>query len=535
MDITINSVAELSIEQLTELEKKEKIDRIIVKGIENFDTELTVQEYKRIYQKLQELTEGIKEEWSKTKKFVLIYKRISENLEYDYIAGYPKKRSHHQQEYYKRQLKNSRNLKNGLLMGKCVCAGYAEILRNTCLLKGVPSIVLVGPSKGGLHAWNQVQLDDGKWIEVDPTWDHSTGTKYMGTNKIKFWESHGIDPDSGKIIDSNAQITDEFKLTRFINDEFGLNLQYSTGEQKKFIDLLEKRDVQGLDISTKLDVLVEKVKLNMKFKRDHFERINKLREFEAEIEFEKECGYTVEQLKKIGFDETEIRKMKNKFDTQTGIKVNRFDIVNKSVIEKKEENKLKSGKRIQRENKPESVVSQEEKVKLRDSAEGLHPDILPVLIDEIERGYISLKDAYSIIKYRKGEESRDVVEKIKEKSNIIKAEKFKEQIEEFNKEFEEEIGYTEEELKKLGLAEEEINKIKHNKFDKNTGERIDRKKMVEKSIKKQKLKLTFQKIGQTTKKWFVDNPKEATDAINALENGVKTKEVIKEEYIEGEK
>ena len=68
--------------------------------------------------------------------------------------------------------KNCRNLYNGLINGCCVCAGYAEILRNVLSCVGMESRVIWGfPIEGGDgHAWNQVRIG-GKWFNVDITND----------------------------------------------------------------------------------------------------------------------------------------------------------------------------------------------------------------------------------------------------------------------------------------------------------------------------------------------------------------------------
>lgn len=59
----------------------------------------SVGDYKKIYQKLLELTEGIDDNWSKTKKFVYIYNRVSSQIEYDHIAGYPDEKDEKQKRY----------------------------------------------------------------------------------------------------------------------------------------------------------------------------------------------------------------------------------------------------------------------------------------------------------------------------------------------------------------------------------------------------------------------------------------------------
>lgn len=65
-----------------------------------------------------------------------------------------------------------RNMIGGLLQKECVCAGYAEIVRNTLACCGIEAIYVDGQTeKEGEsgHAWNQVKLD-GQWYNMDLTW-----------------------------------------------------------------------------------------------------------------------------------------------------------------------------------------------------------------------------------------------------------------------------------------------------------------------------------------------------------------------------
>lgn len=67
----------------------------------------------------------------------------------------------------------NRNMIGGLLNGTCVCAGYAEILRNVLECCGIECRYVSADNKEkneAGHAWNQVKLD-GKWYNMDLTWD----------------------------------------------------------------------------------------------------------------------------------------------------------------------------------------------------------------------------------------------------------------------------------------------------------------------------------------------------------------------------
>ncbi len=61
-----------------------------------------------------------------------------------------------------------------------VCAGYARAYKLMCDIIGVPCMCVYGNAGGGTggggaHQWNIVKLDDGKWYEVDCTFDDPMG------------------------------------------------------------------------------------------------------------------------------------------------------------------------------------------------------------------------------------------------------------------------------------------------------------------------------------------------------------------------
>jgi len=57
----------------------------------------------------------------------------------------------------------------GLITGKSICQGYAEILRNVLSCVNLESKVIQGEGANGPHAWNQVKIGD-KWYNVDITY-----------------------------------------------------------------------------------------------------------------------------------------------------------------------------------------------------------------------------------------------------------------------------------------------------------------------------------------------------------------------------
>lgn len=199
--LIINNVSELSNTMI----QKYQSAGLDIQGITVYSPEnnwrqnetYDVQTYTIIRDKLEELVEGIDLNLPEKERFAEVYKRVCSNIVYDRPAAYPKTKE--QEVYSKQQDANCRNLKNGLIEGKCVCAGYADILKNALAMVDIESIYIEGPvidkkisetdfneekyrgsyyekkedgtvEIGEYHAWNKVKLD-GKWYNVDSTWD----------------------------------------------------------------------------------------------------------------------------------------------------------------------------------------------------------------------------------------------------------------------------------------------------------------------------------------------------------------------------
>lgn len=58
-----------------------------------------------------------------------------------------------------------------LIRKEAVCNGYAQAMKLLCDIAGIPCEMMTGISHGDHHAWNLVKLEDGKWYQVDATWD----------------------------------------------------------------------------------------------------------------------------------------------------------------------------------------------------------------------------------------------------------------------------------------------------------------------------------------------------------------------------
>lgn len=144
--VIINSVKDLSLQEAKWL----KESNINISGIEIFDKNNNIEQnkpytldtYIAIREKIEELVQGIDLNLPEKQRFAEVYKRIGKNIVYDTPAAYPV--TEQEKSYSSKESNNCRNLKNGLLEGKCVCAGYADILRNALALVGIESIYMSG-------------------------------------------------------------------------------------------------------------------------------------------------------------------------------------------------------------------------------------------------------------------------------------------------------------------------------------------------------------------------------------------------------
>ena len=94
-----------------------------------------------------------------------------------------------------------------------VCEGYANSFKLLCDRFGIPAVNVKGTAysggSGGGHAWNYVQMDDGKWYGVDCTWDDQYVVMYtyflVGSNSQGFNALFSQDhvPDSDIMVSHN--------------------------------------------------------------------------------------------------------------------------------------------------------------------------------------------------------------------------------------------------------------------------------------------------------------------------------------------
>ena len=201
-NISITDTSKISESELAKLEAlKEKnlikIDRIYVKTGWNTTQNrgYSFQTFKAIKQEISKYVDDIKNDPSLTEeqKFLKVRQRITSSIRYNYGALRARQGD---REFY-----SSRNLEDGLLNHTCVCAGYADIMKNVLSELNIECKYIEGDtSTGEYHAWNQVKLmgDDGQyhWYNDDTTWDAvavssgKNGFKYCLMNDIDFSKTH---------------------------------------------------------------------------------------------------------------------------------------------------------------------------------------------------------------------------------------------------------------------------------------------------------------------------------------------------------
>lgn len=69
----------------------------------------------------------------------------------------------------------------GFVNGEAVCSGYADFFQYLMVRHGIPCVIVKGSTQSAAnagdydHAWNKVSID-GKWLNVDVTWDDGEDT-----------------------------------------------------------------------------------------------------------------------------------------------------------------------------------------------------------------------------------------------------------------------------------------------------------------------------------------------------------------------
>ena len=207
--ITVSNVTEfMNLEEIHSICEKNPNYIVYVNSDGRYNS-YKIKDYEEIMNRLNYLVGDIRKELPEKERFARVYERVARSMSYDNAAAYPETEEEHR--YANLNKMDSRNLKNGLIYGRCVCAGFAEILRNALCMLGIEAKYVSGEcgykteeemkrefkinqngeyednkgevwkassSKAGLyysetHAWNKVKID-GIWYNADACWDEQT-------------------------------------------------------------------------------------------------------------------------------------------------------------------------------------------------------------------------------------------------------------------------------------------------------------------------------------------------------------------------
>ena len=261
INLKINTVAELSKQELENLKRECDNNGLRLTGVKIFDdrykdashptlhtfdqketpTDLyDIDEYYKIRKALEEITEGIHSGMSDVEKFAVVYERLANKITYDYaVAEGPYSKEH--ALYLAKLYCKSRNLSEGLieqegfdvqtnspdttLANRTVCAGYSDILKNALDMVGIESVIDSGNvnhnrtrnTYTGGHAWNKVKID-GMWYYTDLTWDAGQNDyNWALRGEDRFVHSNNIIHRNGEEIESYGHFTRIAQGERFEN------------------------------------------------------------------------------------------------------------------------------------------------------------------------------------------------------------------------------------------------------------------------------------------------------------------------------
>ena len=178
--VRITKANELSQDEIKRMYFEDGVSQVIMMnedGLPNTRMPMKATDYYHLRGVLDEVVDGIDPNEPDIQKFMTVYTRLAENINFD--SRLEGKGLSDDIREAGRQRNNSRNLINGLLEGTAVCSGYSEILRNALSLVGIKSKLVTGkcfndPDFADRHVWNAVELEENgtkKWYYTDLTWD----------------------------------------------------------------------------------------------------------------------------------------------------------------------------------------------------------------------------------------------------------------------------------------------------------------------------------------------------------------------------
>lgn len=240
--------------------------------------EKNLQAVVEISKEIRKLISGIDTQDSDFNKFSIIYRKIAEQITYDTNTAKLINESRNKKEpvelsnEQKKDVINSQNL-GSLITKKTLCSGYSRILRAALNSVGIECKCIFGETDSQIdkkHAWNQVKID-GKWYNVDLTWDRDEIIK--GNTPSNCLKS---DYEFGKKHNKNSNINDfeickeDFPQDKIRNFFYIKPLQIEQKEMTvdEIINLIEElrsKSYKGLRIGIKEDTKDDKYNYTLIF------------------------------------------------------------------------------------------------------------------------------------------------------------------------------------------------------------------------------------------------------------------------------
>ncbi|WP_027084387.1 transglutaminase domain-containing protein [Cohnella panacarvi] len=125
-----------------------------------------------------------------------------------------------------------------LTTGEAVCQGYALLTYRLMQEAGIPVHIVSGTVSTGLHAWNKVKLD-GKWYNVDTTWDSQKEVSYSYFNVTDAALKRDHSWKQGSLPAANTDYREMLKTKIKAKDKYAIAYQAimkDIGEQAATVD-----------------------------------------------------------------------------------------------------------------------------------------------------------------------------------------------------------------------------------------------------------------------------------------------------------
>lgn len=172
VNIEIPNTKALSLSEASFLQEHFNIDKVIVADEKDSNSSYErnsydIDDYISVKRRINNIISRVPKRLGEAERFLRLYEILQEEIVYDkqILSTY--------EDYSKVNTNESRNMINGLLLGKCVCAGFSDILKNCLSEIGIEAREISGNN----HQWNQVKIE-GRWYNVDLTADASRNKNY---------------------------------------------------------------------------------------------------------------------------------------------------------------------------------------------------------------------------------------------------------------------------------------------------------------------------------------------------------------------